>query len=422
MNRQLLESWGLACCERFDEAPLADAARLRLLEDKHSSLPNREGAVVYIVVRDTRDADPEQTARVALIYKWKNAWYVLVRALREKFAQRATETQIARRVAELYCHHADEAAVVAEHVSFYRWVQQILPPEQPGFGQSLRGSWVSLRLAHAAYRDGAADWALHLAAERAGVEVVTSEQIAQFIQHAVATPERAAGPGASGGQSAAAAAGSAAGGETELGHPAVGLTVVLVRGLQGSGKSTLCRALRDVLGGRWVNQDEVGATCRKPKNKFLREVESAVAERGLRYLFVDKIHTQRQHRDDVLAAVAAGRLRRERESRATPVHQRVAVALLSLHHPSDDDSSSQWAQDVCIGRVERRGLGHLSLVPEGCDVNSVIERAGAESEQLDDEERCRYDLVGGVPLTVSPEGVLEAALGLPPTPSEKCQF
>ena len=91
-----------------------------------------------------------------------------------------------------------------------------------------------------------------------------------------------------------------------------------VRGLQGSGKSTLCRALRDVLGGRWVNQvltlakrflakrflakrfllpsvssnslptcierglafgatqDEVAAGApRKAKAKFLREVEAA---------------------------------------------------------------------------------------------------------------------------------------------------
>ena len=37
------------------------------------------------------------------------------------------------------------------------------------------------------------------------------------------------------------------------------LTAVLVRGLQGSGKSTLCRALAQLTQGEWINQDEVAA-------------------------------------------------------------------------------------------------------------------------------------------------------------------
>ena len=37
------------------------------------------------------------------------------------------------------------------------------------------------------------------------------------------------------------------------------LTAVLVRGLQGSGKSTLCRALAHLTQGEWINQDEVAA-------------------------------------------------------------------------------------------------------------------------------------------------------------------
>lgn len=41
----------------------------------------------------------------------------------------------------------------------------------------------------------------------------------------------------------------------------VALTAVLVRGLQGSGKSTLCRALAHLTcpQGQWINQDEVAA-------------------------------------------------------------------------------------------------------------------------------------------------------------------
>ena len=40
-------------------------------------------------------------------------------------------------------------------------------------------------------------------------------------------------------------------------HEAPTLTAVLVRGLQGSGKSTLCRALAQLTMGQWINQDEV---------------------------------------------------------------------------------------------------------------------------------------------------------------------
>ena len=63
--RERFEGWGLGTAERFDEAPLetvlvcggrkkgrvCSAGRLRALEEKHFSLPNREGAVVYIVVK-----------------------------------------------------------------------------------------------------------------------------------------------------------------------------------------------------------------------------------------------------------------------------------------------------------------------------------------------------------------------------------
>lgn len=40
---------------------------------------------------------------------------------------------------------------------------------------------------------------------------------------------------------------------------ALTLLAVLVRGLQGSGKSTLCRALAHLTQGEWINQDEVAA-------------------------------------------------------------------------------------------------------------------------------------------------------------------
>ena len=47
------------------------------------------------------------------------------------------------------------------------------------------------------------------------------------------------------------------------------LTAVLVRGLQGSGKSTLCRALAHLTQGEWINQDEVAAGPRVLLGRFL---------------------------------------------------------------------------------------------------------------------------------------------------------
>ena len=117
---------------------VCSAGRLLALEEKHFSLPNREGAVVYIVVKALHPPHSAELAppRVALVsaqqkaslclhlavaspksqclscgskvYKWKNAWYILVRALREKFAMRVSEAAVAKRVREIPCHHPDE--------------------------------------------------------------------------------------------------------------------------------------------------------------------------------------------------------------------------------------------------------------------------------------------------------------------------
>ena len=58
------------------------------------------------------------------------------------------------------------------------------------------------------------------------------------------------------------------------------LTAVLVRGLQGSGKSTLCRALAHLTQGEWINQDEVAAGPRVLLGRFFFLLLIKVAGRG----------------------------------------------------------------------------------------------------------------------------------------------
>ena len=115
------------------------------LERKHLLLPNREGAVVYVVVRSVGPSGT-QLARTALVYKWKNAWYVTVRALREKFCRRASELRIRSRIRLLHVHHPDENKILEDYLSFYRWVLLLLP--QKGFAETLPSFWVDLKAAH----------------------------------------------------------------------------------------------------------------------------------------------------------------------------------------------------------------------------------------------------------------------------------
>ena len=96
----------------MDEAPVSDARAIEALEQKHLFLPNREGAVVYVVVRSLTPSGAQ--TRTALVYKWKNAWYVTVRALREKFCRRASESRIRSRVRLLHVHHPNETEILED--------------------------------------------------------------------------------------------------------------------------------------------------------------------------------------------------------------------------------------------------------------------------------------------------------------------
>eukprot|EP00931_Biecheleriopsis_adriatica_P066648 TRINITY_DN40954_c0_g1_i1.p1 TRINITY_DN40954_c0_g1~~TRINITY_DN40954_c0_g1_i1.p1 ORF type:complete len:1818 (+),score=330.36 TRINITY_DN40954_c0_g1_i1:54-5507(+) len=426
----LLRSFGLSTVEAIEEAAVDSTDSVEALEQRHLMLPNREGAVVYAVVRPHGDSACSR-ARTAIVYKWKNAWYVTVRALREKFCARTSEEQIRNRIRLLHIHHPDEARIVEEYLGFYRWALLLLPSK--GFAENLAGSWVSLKASYDAFQAERKTWAsLIPAALREGfsekwleafpslhVAVASHIPVGRWIA-AVSQlryiAEESDKDDTNWTEQAARAMAQAVGegvllkqAVVEGDEPTV-LTVVLVRGLQGSGKSTLCRSLTSLLGGEWINQDEVAAAFGSkrrgpsPKELFLQSLEAAASREHVRYIFVDKIHTLKQHRDDVVLAVTRGFARR-------PVKcGRVALALLNLTHPEDEEGEHTHGMEVCAARIASRGLGHLSLVPQATDAAAVLTGTSQDAEVLSDEEKCSFDLFADIDLRQPPAALLKEAM------------
>ncbi|CAJ1428900.1 unnamed protein product, partial [Effrenium voratum] len=424
--RDLFVSWGLLPVE-LEAVPAKNAAQVESIERKHLLLPNREGAVVYVVVRQ------KETARTALVYKWKNAWYITVRALREKFSKRASEGRIRSRIRLLHVHHPNEKEIVEDYLNFYRFALLLLPSKD---FELLGSLWVALKAAHEDFQAGCGTWSqalpsaltsswpprwlevfpkLHaaltaalpserwvevLCKDRGALEEATEdEHVRGAVERLLLSNTR---PEASGGST-----GSAGSAWEVSGSEAVSLTAVLVRGLQGSGKSTLCRALAQLTGGEWINQDEVaaGGGRRSAKELFLKAVQAAAARSDVRFLFVDKIHTLKQHRDDVVAAVNSGF-----QARSGLRTGRVALVLLNLCHPEDEEGEYHKAAEVCCARIAARGLGHLSLLPQAVDAREVVLGAGEDAEVLTDEEKCGFELCSDLDLRDPPLLMLQAGL------------
>ncbi|CAK0871303.1 unnamed protein product, partial [Prorocentrum cordatum] len=122
---------------------------------------------------------------------------------------------------------------------------------------------------------------------------------------------------------------------------------IIVAGLMGSGKSTLCRMLRHLFGGTWVNQDEFSHLGKGAKKAFLAEVKRAAGDKQTQVLLVDKINTLRQHRQEILDAMDAG-LRGE-------------AVLVEVRHPADPEGRWEHTAELCQARIEARGERHRTL-------------------------------------------------------------
>lgn len=159
---------------------------------------------------------------------------------------------------------------------------------------------------------------------------------------------------------------------------------IVVAGLMGSGKSTLCRALANLFQGKWVNQDEFAHRKRGAKKAFLSEIRRVAADPGVACVLVDKINTMRQHRAEVLDALAV-----DGETGS-------AAVLVRLQHPLDAPGEFDHAIQLCLDRIQKRGAGHRTLFGLDPKLEMILRSTVKSAEPLDEEEaagfRCVLDI------------------------------
>eukprot|EP00928_Gymnodinium_smaydae_P037923 TRINITY_DN26269_c1_g3_i1.p1 TRINITY_DN26269_c1_g3~~TRINITY_DN26269_c1_g3_i1.p1 ORF type:complete len:809 (-),score=191.86 TRINITY_DN26269_c1_g3_i1:72-2450(-) len=168
----------------------------------------------------------------------------------------------------------------------------------------------------------------------------------------------------------------------------VGQLRLVVAGLMGSGKSTLCRALGHLIDGTWVNQDEFSHKGKGAKRAFLAEVEKVAKDKKTPALLVDKINTQVQHRREILDAFGAG----------VPGK----VALLQLRHPRDAAGEWQQAIQLCKSRIEGRGEGHRTLKGDNPELGKILRMTANAAQAMTEEELSRFTARLELDMTLPP--------------------
>ncbi|CAE7328030.1 unnamed protein product [Symbiodinium sp. CCMP2456] len=146
---------------------------------------------------------------------------------------------------------------------------------------------------------------------------------------------------------------------------------LVIGGLMGSGKSTICRMLRHLLQGTWINQDEFSSQ-KNAKKAFLKAIAEAAADDAVAVLLVDKINTERQHRSGIVQEMRKGR----------PGD----IVYVQIKHP--DDATDRWENTLswCESRIARRGSGHRTLMADNPQLRSILQRTAQAAEPLSKEE------------------------------------
>lgn len=143
---------------------------------------------------------------------------------------------------------------------------------------------------------------------------------------------------------------------------------VVVSGIPGSGKSTLCRLLCGAIhNSAWFNQDNYVITGRA-RTAFLTSVKSGLRnalKQSSALVCVDKVNSLKAHRADILNA-------------AEEVRWMEKGGIMLLCELTSD-------LEHCMGRIESRGAAHKSLQPS-TSLKAILERHSAEYEPPDEEE------------------------------------
>jgi len=163
---------------------------------------------------------------------------------------------------------------------------------------------------------------------------------------------------------------------------------LVVAGLMGSGKSTLCRMLAHLLGGHWVNQDEFSHKGKAAKRAFLEEIEAESRDRRIPVLIVDKINTLRQHRREILHAMDHG--------------VSGDIVFVQMSHPDDSPGRLDNMVKLCIERIQGRGEGHRTLLASNPKVRSILRMTAGGAEPMQPDELQRLSACITVDVTQPP--------------------
>ena len=175
------------------------------------------------------------------------------------------------------------------------------------------------------------------------------------------------------------------------------MTVVVVCGSPGSGKTALCHALVKLLGGQYLSEDELNCAS---KNKnifhlFLQSLESTASRANLRYIFVDsRAASRKSSREGIISALSKGFLRSKEtqnhfgdsiKAKETASRSRLKLIFLSLTGAETEETL------FLHSRILKRSLRHIAFIPQAAHVKSTIQAICEEFDDLTVEEREEFD-------------------------------
>lgn len=158
---------------------------------------------------------------------------------------------------------------------------------------------------------------------------------------------------------------------------------IIVSGLMGSGKSTLCRMLRHLLDGAWINQDECAS-----KKAFLAEIVRRAGDSKTQAVLVDKINTMFQHREEI------------RKALDTKVPG--DIVFVQMKHPADAPGKMDRALSLCMRRIGQRGDRHRTLHAGNPQLQSILSSAAKGAEMPSAAELQQFRAVFSVDMTLNP--------------------
>ncbi|KAF4696021.1 hypothetical protein FOZ60_002743 [Perkinsus olseni] len=160
-------------------------------------------------------------------------------------------------------------------------------------------------------------------------------------------------------------------------------TVVISRGLQGSGKSTAMRTAAMLLGGDWLNQDEFktsGGNWKADRARFFDSISNST-ECGKPYVFVDRMNTLEQHRSDVQDQIK------------TCNGESPKIVYLQWMHPADEDCSDpvkgSHYREVCLRNLRNRAGRHRSI-SSNAPIEKIFDDSAKKAQAVTKDELEEY--------------------------------